>query len=367
MSEATPRCAFGVGLWGGEPADGCEAPKEQAPSAWLADLFQQHADSALRTTLFQVSRGSRDLILSQAVHAQLTIGCTQTPQGLSEQLSAVRHALLTRGDQPTRLVVGGPWPSALPTLLTEQLVGSGTGVTELQVEGAAGQPDADVGALVGAVALTCPYLHSLTLAPQVFTTLPPPQQLPCLRQLRMSPHGPQQGCVCDSIAQYTTQLTSLDFPTSQHRPCWPLLFSPTNTPSTLVELSARTALTDSVLGLLLDHAPSLQRLTFHTCNVETDTHRDRVWGVTHVTLPYKDRTGQGGPGGHRTDVHGRNLARLPLCAAGKLQITLRGVPMHFSTENEEVGAMVYNTHTSTHIHTTWAVETRTQPDEHSWA
>ncbi len=313
----------------GSPAAGGHASADQqAPDAWLLCFAKHHADAAVWSGLFSSCRGGRDLALTHAGKAALTLRCAdaEPDAGWTRQLAAVRQALSVREARPTRLAVrcrslsaskalatnvtseaarkdtdsaagsSAQWLERL-MLLPTQLSGVGNGVAELHVShvprGWCARP------LLSLLAGACPNISSLVyrqcgVSEETFG-LPPAAQWPRLSSLTIKDgfengYEPIAQGLLQRVAPYVAQLVSLRIPKCSPGPegeVWHHLFPPSPPPPTtlpLTHLSICDVLTDQLLSKLLNHAPNLKTLSVAGVNIHTEAYRDREWGVKQLVL-----------------------------------------------------------------------------------
>lgn len=96
--------SLGAALLGAQAADGYAAPSTQIPDLFLAQLVSQHGDRQLFANLFATCRAGRDIVLRTAPQFKLTLAISNRRFGRGRKL-AVKHALRTRGQLPTRLTL----------------------------------------------------------------------------------------------------------------------------------------------------------------------------------------------------------------------------------------------------------------------
>ncbi len=276
--------SLGAACWGWPAAPHTWAPDDSAPGSWQAlFLSPQHADAATLSGIFTMCRAGRDMVLqsSRTVRLRLKMSAIR-----SQSLPRLSQALLTRGSLPVALTV--QWDNHVASsegavLLAGFLLAVGSAVRELAIHASVDPNSAAIAQFLQHTATACPALSRLQLK-HCTPTLPPPAALPTLIHVDVAANNHAQAFSA-SLGLLLPQLHSLVF--SRHQlgvpPPWAALFSPATAAQQLTQLSTTGPLTDELLGLLLDHAPALRRLTVADVGRVTGQHRDRQWGLQRLT------------------------------------------------------------------------------------
>ncbi len=265
-------------FFGGHPAV-LQALVQQPGTGWLADLFR--ASHLIRSSVLQLAP-------SGALRLSLGSGIALEP--LQRRLKSARRDLLLRGSAlPTALqlqIKESTVSAACLDAVAPALHGAGAGVTALTVEFpyASQRTTTDItyGELLTQTLAAVPNLHSLSLA-ECRSPLPTNvhELLPSLTQFSYS----GQHCdpdLCASVGPLLPQLTSLSFGARSYNaaPSWARVFAPATTTHTLTHLTVK-CLDDTLLSLLLTHAPALQ--VIHTVFIGlSETYRDEQWGLREL-------------------------------------------------------------------------------------
>ncbi len=177
------------------------------------------------------------------------------------------------------------------------------------------------------VADACPRLASLTLD-RCISSLPAAPPLPHLTQLAITfPNPVADRAVVESfsmsLAPFVPQLTSLRIVTAPGAqwPTWPSVFKATA--HILTHIHTDAALTDELLGLLLQHATALTELRAGYLSLRTDEHKGKEWEVQRVDV----RFGNGGVS---------DLLRLPASKAGTVVVHDRNAEVSISVASAQV-------------------------------
>ncbi len=307
-------------LFGCPPARGCRRAQQHAPDSWRgAFLSSKHADASVLSGVYTSCRAGRDLVLSHAQHATLSLDATTAEQLTDTWLSPLQR-LSQRGTLPTGLKVTisyQPDVQARVQRLLEVISQRGYNVDSITLRTPLNHHEQ---LPIEARVLQCqwpalPSVKSLRL--QSCNVVLPPRSLPNLAAFEMmAPFESQQlpAGVYSSIAALLPQLTSFSFSGWQERRLVSLFpQGPNKTLPTLTHLSLReSGLTDELLGLVLDTVPALQELAVSSLRVETDAYRARTWPVTRLVL-------QHGP-------TWEGLARLPRPASGCVCVESMSAP-----------------------------------------
>ncbi len=298
-----------------EPDSSPDQPAEQQeqPGAWLQHFASKHADADVWRGLLLSCKAGRGWALQYARAARMTLDCTFR----QPELRRTAPSLRARGKARTTLVIkcaahmfspDGSMSDSMTirthaclAALPEQLAGCGGGITELRIETA--PLTLDVSSFLHSAAPHLPNLTTLHSQASSYP-LPPPSLFPALTYLAM------EGWLCSSVAAYTThQLSSLQCTHKQRLPGWHALFDPARTAHRLTSFQTSLSLTAELLGLLLKHAPQLQRLgvsEIKECVAQSDAYRQREWDVQQLTVSCTSLS---------------DVAALPRCAAGQLVIS----------------------------------------------
>ncbi len=346
-AEAPPAEGFSLGaaLVGGVPDATCAEPQQQAPPDWQALLVRKHADAAVLSGLFTSCRGGRDLVLQHApqIALELPLLLSQFYGQRVVQHLHIKSALSTRGRLPTRLHVDG-WDerrtskackTLTPTAFLQSILTPTTtaGITEAVVRcNCYGQPP---GTAVAKLLAALPSLTRLEMAHNDYVSLPPPSQLPKLREVSLSPTSIVAGMdILQWVSPYMTQLTSLHYDARKVGQGMTVLFTANTHAAHLTTLSLpQWDLTDQLLGLILDCAPAVEQLSVQHIKLAAVQDRQRVWGVVGLTVS---------PAGHQ------GVAHLPVCTAGRLRWQVKN---HTYLQLEDVSQQVRKRHQCFHAQT----------------
>lgn len=156
--------------------------------------------------------------------------------------------------------------------------------------------------------------------------MPPAAQLPHLMKLSIDKcpfKGPALPEHCRSIAAYVPQLTTLRLapPSGTHwytaylwGPMFEILFSTTTT--TLTQFTTSLDLSDKLVRLLCQQAPSLTKLGFYSVSGVLHDHSNTTWAVTQLTVSKAPPSRRADAQPVQPMVSMTNLARLPRSPAG---------------------------------------------------
>ncbi len=241
--------------------------------------------------LFSASRVARDFVLQAALNAELSLSLSSgTAQAEWErQLNSAAECLRKRGvGLPTTLrlqvkdsTISAACLAALAPALQE--ANAGAGVTALALSWGSCQVGAAYNELLGSTLAALPNLRSLSLD-RCMGPLDP-QLLPHLTELNVVGEDTDSNAFYVSVGKLVTQLTALGYEGFEHevRPPWQHIFTPTTTTRTLTSLTV-SQLDDTLLPLLLIHAPALQHIDVEFLNIY-QSYRDQQWGVKRVYIP----------------------------------------------------------------------------------
>lgn len=315
-----------------------------------APVIVQHTGAATRKALFSLCRAGRDTVLRTAPSATLQLDTTTAAPGGDawlSQLAAAKHALLTRGRQPTTLAllvkesirtdggsrsggVSGPEDDqgneALPAI-PEQLGEACAHITEFSIRCPGARywhhPHNGTKTALTAVVAAFSSVQRISCVPFAFPT---PQQLPSLTGLAIACVSREQETDCEQgkvefnhdIAAFMPQLSSFESDAEQaehddgyevHQYPWGALFCKASTSHTLHTFKIQTPLTDDLLGLLVDHAPALRHLGVCGLRLYDSKHAKAEWGVQTLDVGQ----GKGYDGDYR--ILGSELGCLPVSTA----------------------------------------------------
>ncbi len=336
------------------------------PQDWVREWLEDWLGPRDRATLLLCNKACSEWVLQTAEEATCALlSYSGTSADLCAQRAAVASRnLATRGKLTTRLVVHQPSANqAALTAMAEQLSqDSLRGVAAVELRNHEPYPTAVCTAWLRAVShsfvnLTSLSVHNLT------GTLPPPSTVPKLRDLSLCvahaelPHH-AQGSVWQSVAAFVTQITTLSLSCTQgsdHVPWDTVLAAPS---TTLTSLTTADTLTDSLVQLILDSAPSSRHIAPGDIRLHSDWQAKGVWAVNRVTVPLP----------HQGPLVAEELCALPgiQIQTGKVTLTAGTaghVMMVFSVAGPQVRTQecipstcthpsaLMHTHTHTHTHT----------------
>ncbi len=290
-------------------------------------FLAEHADAGVYAGLLVSCKAGRAWVLRTARTARLSLDCTHR----QPELRGVRPALCARGGKPTTLAVKCEVNSGEKAerdlhiqrfvtclaALPDQLAGYGCSITDLQMDTWHWQTGESVTTFLLSAAPHLPHLTTLHLNAGP-VCLPSPSCFPALTRLTLWPsaEGPEPevatlaAAVYRSAAAYMGQLAHLHYIRCLRWPePWPALLTPATTAHQLTSLETDCTLTDQLVGLLLDHAPQLQRLRVGCIDwdtADTGAYRERQWAVQHLEV--------------WQNVGLEELAALPQPAAGQMII-----------------------------------------------
>ncbi len=319
---------------------GWAAPGKPMPDTWRVIFDEKHVDGKVYSKVFSSCRTGREWVLRNAPSAQLHLNTVSPmhPRAWFGRLTRAAAALDTRGGLTTRMKVtcdDSAESAAACGLMPSVLAGHTAGVTHLVVSDVSAQRPCEFSvALLRVVLLPFPNLTSLTLSPCP-PTIPSRDHLKGLKQLSLSADVLTDS-ILTSCAPLLQQLTSLTLRGGEaaQRPQWPLLFNAASTTSTLTSFTTDHSLTDTLMDLLMQHAPALGQLTVHALRMGVD-YSARHWSVREL------RAGMGRP-------HCILWFQLMALPSGKRSLISDG-RLALYVEGAEV--CVTHTHTHTHTHT----------------
>lgn len=323
------------------------------PEALWAVIADLAGADALRGP-FRSGRGGRDWVLRHALTAMLTLDLSSAgpDNAWGPRLGIVAQCLATRGTLPTSITLQCVQSDGTPGLLAAvppalAWEGAGVGVTELTVafpEGPVWRADQGVTQLLEDIAPRLPSLSSLSLQHCV-ARLPILTAMPHLTSLSISLQGityrPRSedpwdndyhlystaeelfSPLTDNLPAYLIQLHSFSvtITAANDRAGWQIpwqsIFIRPHTTHTLTHLTTNS-LHDELLGLLLDCAPELRRMSVGSVQLSHD-YTDRKWKVTQVELAPVGS-------GERVDTTWNRLLRLPRNPGSLVEISGPVVP-----------------------------------------
>ncbi len=323
------------------PEAGNDAQPLAVPSAWIELFLSRYADAAVYDALFSACRGGRDFALRQApLLTQSLIPPSHSPPGAAwaAQLAGTASRLLTRGQRQTALCIfweDGPFTASACALLAERLSGpAAAGVEELQVLSATQgeiQDRQGVSEFLAQAAVAFPGLQSVSIE-KCDCVLPVPQ-LPRLTDFCFQGPGGGQA-LWDSIALLVPQLTSLELRHWHPMPL-PALFLPGTVAHTLTHFTTSELLDNTLITLILQHAPNLSHISAHWVHPDISDYSARQWAVRSLDVEYS------------TAVALETLARLPVSRGGRLVVGGRGwedTLMHCSVAVKETVSGFHQPH-----------------------
>ncbi len=283
-------------LWGFPAAPGCASQDAHAPDSWQRAFATQPGAAAVFQCLFGSCKAGQEWALVTAPSATLRIDCrpARLQQELSAQLAAAKQCLAVRGGRPTSVELqcdDSDRTQAVLEALSQSFQGAGTGggshVVGLVLTTWDGLYSVRVSAFVSTtVPVLFPNLTSLTLTGCAYP-LPPPAQLPHLSVVTVDwgHFFDQQAYVAipTSVAAYLPQLHSLDYGLYMGRR-WDQLFSPATHSHTLKVFKSSHTLTDTLLTLLLSHAPALEQLSVLALHQDISDHSKQQWAVGRLNV-----------------------------------------------------------------------------------
>ncbi len=358
-AQGRPRISLAAALFGFSAAAGYAEPYTCETGPWLSHFVRKHADGAVYAGLFPTCRGGRDWSLQFAPTATFTLDTTERlqPDAWLARVLRRRDALIARGSLPTRLVIRGTdsqHSRAAMTVVLAQFQGHTAAISDITLQSAmVNMVCTAFSDLLPLVAQVIPHLTTLTLSPAI-PTLPPTNAFPQLTSINVSLRGAPAAVVNDclrSCASYLPQITSLsiDDYAGGGEPHWSLLFNPASTSNTLTTFTTSKDLTNTLVRLLVQHAPVLERLRVPRVRLNGD-HSDRTWAVRALCLG--------------ADHAGRDLVFLPTCEKGDVVITIKHA-LAFAISRAQVGDIHTHTHIYKHTHTHTDIDTELKTHTHN--
>lgn len=333
------RFSFGSSLFGCAPATGHACSPLACPTAWLAILLRRYPGAC--KSLMRVSRSTRDLVLSNKGHAQLTVRASHELQGdqWESQLAVVQRDLRARQRQPTRLHVQCGTDGMHAD--THQLFATPNNtIVSLAVSCENNYSAHATTRLLAAPGLA--NVHSLhtDICP---TTMPHPTALPQLRKLSFSlpmEHETHKTVLPTAVpylpivGSFKCAMTHDKYDRYAQVPAIPLatFFPPHATFPGLNHIHLPVPLDPVLLGLLMSHVPGLGKLG--VSNVRLGPMGDVTWRVRQLTVT-SDRPAN--------DL----IMYLPRLEEGRLALIAHHGDFVFIVE-EEVGAACFSECTATH-------------------
>lgn len=289
---------LGSAILGAEPAEGYAAATEPVPDAWLLLFLNEHVGTSVAAGFFSSCRAGRDLILQRHDSVRLNIDCTAAmqPAQREQQLSVLRDVLRVRETDTDLKVICNNTRQCTQVLMSVPgaLQGAAQHIDFVQLsclDYRQAPSTYHVVEFLTAAAAAFPALRRLWLD-DVIGPLPLPEQLPRLQWLTV--HWGQPGAnqsaaigrLSDSIRSHLPTLHSLSIRFSVTAPfSWQRLLSPENPAAHLKRLTAHTALTDELCGLILNHAPALEYLSVASIQIfKPDSWAQRQWGLKELSL-----------------------------------------------------------------------------------
>ncbi len=251
--------------------------------------------------LFTACRTGRDLVLSTAPHATLTLDFTaQQPSSMQQQLSAVRHCLSVRGTLKTSLIVicelRVPGSAEAVSAIPAAISGVGAGIVSITVRNEDARPadtNAEAEAFLQALCAVCPNLRSLDVSAFPYP-LPPPSALPRLTQLTVKQSwlvGFEETRLLDSIVPLLPQLrqaSSRGWIDDIEGDALEALFTQSAPAPHLTHLSMDVWLTESLCHAIKRCAPALTHIECWWVRCITEQEHGWEWGVRSLTVDEQD-------------------------------------------------------------------------------
>ncbi len=346
MHPGHRKFSLGAAAFDFPAADDCAHPIQHAPDSWRRALTTEHADAAVWSGIHTSCRAGQNLALQEAKHVRLRLDCTtgQAPDAWQRRLAAVQQALSLRNSSlPTSLTVIGDdtaVSAAAALAVPKALHAAGRSVTALELCCSAVSKHYQDFMRLAAAAF--PNLSSVKLVNALAPLLAPPSHLPHLTQLSFTTttttfdQAHDHTDLCDmlekSVALYTPQVTSLTaLDGGYHDIWWPHIFTPQTRSHTLTHLTTNDYLTDELMSLIDEYAPAVKHVSVSNISFDEGA-QDAVWGVEQLHI--EDGVGNG----HY--VSATEVALLPKCAAGKMQIDMPTRELLLRLSDIEVGCRI---------------------------